>query len=79
MLKAIILRYKFINTFLKKTTEEKRTNCVCFTSFIIPLKSWLDAGFTKTKEIYVSQVYKNVREYFENLDEKNLCDDKKVW
>ena len=79
MLKAIILRSKFINTFLKKTTEEKRTNCVCFTYFIIPLKSWLDAGFTKTKEIYVSQVYKNVREYFENLDEKNLCDDKKVW
>ena len=58
--KAITLRTKLKNIFLKNRTEENK------------------GRYTKERNLYVTLCEK-VREYFNNLNEKNVCDNKKFW
>ena len=59
--KAIMLRTKLGNQFLKKRTLEAGTKC------------------NKQRNICVSLVKKAKRNYYENLDQKDVNDNKKVW
>ena len=59
--KAIMLRSKFRNIFLKNGTEENRRN------------------YSKQRNLCVALLRKSKREYFGNLDEKKICDNKKFW
>ena len=59
--KAIILRSKFRNIFLKNRTEENRRN------------------YSKQRNLCVALLRKSKGEYFGNLDEKKICDNKKSW
>ena len=59
--KAIMLRTKLRNKFLKQKTTETRS------------------GYNKQRNICVSILRKAKRSYFENLDIKNLSDNRKFW
>ena len=59
--KAIMLRSKFRNIFLKNRTEENRR------------------FYSKQKNLCVALLHKSKREYFGNLNEKMICDNKKFW
>ena len=59
--KAIMLKIKLRNIFLKNRTEENKDR------------------YTKKRNLCVTLLRKNKREYFENFDEKNFCDNKKIW
>ena len=59
--KAIMLRSKFINIFLKNRTEENKRN------------------YSKQRNLCVALSRKSKREYFGNLNEKKVCDNKKFW
>ena len=59
--KAIMLRTKLRNKFLKKKTLESR------------------AKYNKQKNICVSLIKKAKRNYYENLDLKDINDNKKFW
>ena len=57
--KAIMLRTKLRNIFLKNRTEENKNR------------------YTKQRNLCVTLLRKSKREYFNNLNEKNFCDNKK--
>ena len=59
--KAIMLRTKLRNQFLKKRTLDARTK------------------YNKQRNIFVSLVKKAKRNYYENLDLKDINDNKKFW
>ena len=59
--KAIMLRTKLWNIFLKNRTEENKNR------------------YTKQRNLCVTLLRKSKREYFNNLNEKNFCDNKKFW
>ena len=59
--KAIMLRTKLRNKFLKNRSNENKKNCV------------------KQRNHCVSLLRKMKREYYSNLDEKNVCDSKTFW
>ena len=59
--KAIILRTKLKNKFLKNRSNENKTNCV------------------KQRNHCVSLLRKTKRQYYSDLDEKNICDSKTFW
>ena len=59
--KAIMLRTKLRNKFLKKKTLESR------------------AKYNKQRNICVSLIKKAKRNYYENLDLKDINDNKKFW
>ena len=59
--KAVMLRTKLRNKFLKEKTTETRS------------------GYNKQRNICVSILRKAKRSYFENLDIKNLSDNRKFW
>ena len=59
--KAIMLRTKLRNQFLKKRTLQARTK------------------YNKQRNICVSLVKKAKRNYYENLDLKDINDNKKFW
>ena len=59
--KAIMLRTKLRNIFLKNRTEENKNS------------------YTKLRNFCVTLLRKSKREYFNNLNEKNACDNKKFW
>ena len=59
--KAIMVRFKLRNVFLKNKTEENRSN------------------YSKQRDLCVTLLRKSKREYFGNLNDKNLCDNKKFW
>ena len=59
--KAIMLKTKLRNKFLKQKTTETRS------------------GYNKQRNICVSILRKAKRSYFENLDIKNLSDNRKFW
>ena len=59
--KAIMLRTKLRNIFLKNRTEENKNR------------------YTKQRNLCVTLLRKSKREYFNNLNEKNVCDNKKFW
>ena len=58
LVKAIMVRSKLRNVFLKNKTEENRSN------------------YSKQRNLCVTLLRKSKREYFGNLNEKNLCDNK---
>ena len=53
--KAIMLRTKLWNIFLKNRTEENKNR------------------YTKQRNLCVTLLRKSKREYFNNLNEKNVC------
>ena len=57
--KAIMLKSKFRNTFLKNKNQQDRNN------------------YSRQRNLFAILLQKRKREYFENLDVKNLCDNKK--
>ena len=59
--KAIMLRTKLRNIFLKNRTEENKNR------------------YTKQRNLCVTLLRKSKREYFNNLNEKNVGDNKKFW
>ena len=59
--KAIMLRTKLRNIFLKNRTEENKNR------------------YTKQRNLCVTLLRKSKRGYFNNLNEKNVCDNKKFW
>ena len=59
--KAIMLRSKFRNIFLKNRTGENRR------------------FYSKQRNLCVALLRKSKREYFGNLDEKMICDNKKFY
>ena len=59
--KAIMLRAKLRNKFLKNRSNENKTN------------------YVKQRNHCVSLLRKTKREYYSNLDEKNICDNKIFW
>ena len=59
--KAIMVRFKLRNVFLKNKTEENTSN------------------YSKQRNLCVTLLRKSKREYFGNLNDKNLCDKKKFW
>ena len=59
--KAIMLRTKLRNKFLKNRSNENKTN------------------YVKQRNHCVSLLRKTKREYYSNLDEKNICDNKTFW
>ena len=59
--KAIMLRTKLRNKFLKYRSNENKKNCV------------------KPRNHCVSLLRKTKREYYSNLDQKNICDSKTFW
>ena len=59
--KAIMLRTKLRNKFLKDRTTESKTN------------------YVKQRNFCVSLLRKTKREYYGNLDEKKVCDNKTFW
>ena len=61
LVKAIMVRSKLRNVFLKNKTEQNRNN------------------YSKQGNICVTLLRKSKREYFGNLNEKSLCDNKKFW
>ena len=61
MSKAIMLRAKLRNKFLKNRSNENRTN------------------YVKQRNHCISLLRKTKREYYSNLDEKNICDNKTFW
>ena len=61
LVKAIMVRSKLRNLFLKNKTEENRSN------------------YSKQRNLCVTLLRKSKREYFGNLNEKNLCNNKKFW
>ena len=61
LVKAIMVRSKLGNVFLKNKTEENRSN------------------YSKQRNLCVTLLRKSKREYFGNLNEKKLCDNKKFW
>ena len=61
LVKAIMVRSKLRNIFLRNKTEENRSN------------------YSKQRNLCVTLLRKSKREYFGNLNEKNLCDNKKFW
>ena len=61
LVKAIMVRSKLRNVFLKNKTEENRSN------------------YSKQRSLCLTLLQKSKKEYFGNLNEKNLCDNKKFW
>ena len=61
MSKAIMLRAKLRNKFLKNRSNENRTN------------------YVKQRNHCISLLRKTKTEYYSNLDEKNICDNKTFW
>ena len=59
--KAIMLRTKLRNKFLKNRNNENETNYV-------KQRNHCDSFLRKTK-----------KEYYSNLDKKNICDNKTFW
>ena len=59
--KAIMLKTKLRNIFLKNRTEENKDR------------------YTKKRNLCVTLLRKNKGEYFENLNKKNFCNNKKIW
>ena len=61
LVKAIMVRSKLRDVFLKNKTEENISN------------------YSKQRNLCVTLLQKSKKEYFGNLNEKNLCDNKKFW
>ena len=59
--KAIMLKTKLRNIFLKNRAEENKVR------------------YTKQINFCITILPKSKREYFNNLNEKNVCDNKKLW
>ena len=60
-MKALMLRTKLRNKFLKQKTTESRS------------------AYNKQRNVCVSILRKAEKSYFENLDIKNLSDNRKFW
>ena len=61
LLKAIMVRTKLRNTFLKNRSEENKKN------------------YNMQRNYYVSLLRKSKRDYYNNSNEENICDNRKFW